>query len=216
NTAAVTAVNQFDSSAGNDSDNQTVTPNVADLSVTNSVDDATPNPNQQVTFTIIVSNGGPQQATNVTLTDQLPAGMTFVSATPSQGSYDQNTGLWTIGTIAASRSDLMTITRTNTTGTQKTNTARLTAADQFDPDSTPGNTNTGEDDESTITITPNVADVRLSKQVSNAAPQVAEQVTFTLTATNDGPQAATGLQVTDQLPAGLTFVSATPSVGTYN
>lgn len=224
NTAQVTAVNQFDSDStpnnnvGTEDDqaSATVTPNVADLSVTKTVDDATPNPNQNLTFTITVANGGPQQATTVSLTDQLPAGLTFVSATPSQGTYDQGTGVWTIGSINSAASVTLTIIATNTTAAAKTNTARLTTSDQFDNDSTPGNSVAGEDDESTITITPNVADVRLSKTVSSASPQLGQNVTFTITATNDGPQAASGLTVTDQLPAGFTFVSATPSVGTYN
>ncbi|MEX2026366.1 MAG: DUF11 domain-containing protein, partial [Pirellulaceae bacterium] len=224
NTAQVTASDQFDpnSTPGNnvgtedDQDSIDVTPQVADLSVIKEVDDATPNPGQTITFTIRVINGSTtQQATGVTLTDQIPAGMTIGTATTAAGTYDQTTGIWNIGTLAANTTATLTITATSTTAAVKTNTARLTTSDQFDPDSTPGNTAAGEDDESTITITPNVADVRLSKQVSNAAPQVGQNVTFTITATNDGPQAASGLQVTDLLPADLTFVSATASVGTY-
>ncbi|HUE74450.1 MAG TPA: SpaA isopeptide-forming pilin-related protein [Pirellulaceae bacterium] len=216
NTAQVTASDQFDGNAADDQDSVDVTPQVADLSVIKEVDDATPNNGQLITFTIRVTNSSTtQQATGVTLADQIPAGMTFGTATTAAGTYDQNTGIWNIGTIAAGTTVELTITATNTTADVKQNTARLMTSDQFDPDSTPGNTAAGEDDESTITITPNVADVRLSKQVSNAAPQVGQNVTFTITATNDGPQAASGLQVTDLLPAGLTFVSATASVGTY-
>ena len=45
---------------------------------------------------------------------------------------------------------------------------------------------------------------------------VGSNVDFTVTATNAGPSNASGVQVTDLLPPGLTFVSATPSIGTYN
>jgi uncharacterized repeat protein (TIGR01451 family) len=215
NTAQVTASDQFDTNAQDDQDSVDVTPQVADLSVTKDVDDATPNAGQTITFTIrVINHSTTQQATGVTLTDQIPAGMTIGTATTAAGTYDQNTGIWNIGTIAANATVELTITATSTTSAQKTNTARLTTADQFDPDSTPGNTVAGEDDELTITITPNVADVRLSKQVSTSSPELGQQVTFKVTVTNESSQAATGLKVTDQLPAGLTFVSKTAPAGT--
>ena len=52
--------------------------------------------------------------------------------------------------------------------------------------------------------------------MSNPTPNVGDTITFTVTLTNNGPNAATSVQVTDLLPAGLTFVSATPSQGTYD
>ena len=218
NTAQITASDQFDANTQDDTDSADVTPQVADLSVTKEVDDATPNAGQSITFTIrVINSSATQQATGVTLTDQIPAGMTIGSATTASGTYNQTTGVWDIGTIAANTTVTLTITATSATAAQKTNTARLTTSDQFDPDSTPGNTAAGEDDESTITITPNVADVRLSKTVSTSSPQVGQQVTFKVTVTNESSQAATGLKVTDQLPTGLTFVSKTAPAGTtYN
>ena len=41
---------------------------------------------QALTYTVIVTNNGPTRARDVTVTDVLPTGVTFVSATPSQGS----------------------------------------------------------------------------------------------------------------------------------
>src|SRR5262245_6819152 len=59
------------------------------------------------------------------------------------------------------------------------------------------------------------ANLTITKSVSNPTPNVGDTITFTVTLTNSGSSNATNVQVTDQLPSGLTFVSATPSQGTY-
>ena len=71
---------------------------------------------QQVEFTITAENvPGPtaDDATDVVLTDELPAGLAFVSST-GDGAYDATTGLWTLDTIAsgdtASRTIVATVT----------------------------------------------------------------------------------------------------------
>ncbi|MGZ9677414.1 choice-of-anchor L domain-containing protein [Flavobacterium sp. GNP001] len=53
-------------------------------------------------------------------------------------------------------------------------------------------------------------DLQISKAVDNPTPNVGSNVTFTLTANNLGTGAATGVNVTDILPSGYSFVSATP------
>src|ERR1044072_3548780 len=59
------------------------------------------------------------------------------------------------------------------------------------------------------------ADLSLTKVVSNPAPVIGTQVTFTVTLRNAGPGGAQSVRVRDRLPNGYTFVSATPSRGTY-
>jgi uncharacterized repeat protein (TIGR01451 family) len=60
------------------------------------------------------------------------------------------------------------------------------------------------------------ADVRIVKSASTLAPQVGSSITFTLTASNLGPDTATNIIVNDLLSTGYTFSSATPTSGTYN
>src|SRR6185295_8884474 len=79
----------------------TVTPPQADLTLTKTVDQVQPVVDSVVTFTAVVTNRGPDPATDVVLSDPLPPGVTFVSADASQGSYDHATGLWAIGTLPA-------------------------------------------------------------------------------------------------------------------
>ena len=95
----------------------------------------------------------------MTVTDLLPAGLTFVSATASQGSYNSANGIWTVGNVPANTTAILQVTTTVVGTTAITNTAQISASDQLDPDSTPNNNNAGEDDQSSITLTPQLADL---------------------------------------------------------
>ena len=207
NTATITDVDQFDPDTANNTASATVSPTSADLALTKTVNDANPDVGDQVAFTVTLTNQGPDTATNVTVIDLLPAGLTFVSATPSQGTYTPATGIWTVGTVATASPKTLQITATVVSPNARTNTATVADVDQFDPN-TANNT-------ASATVSPTSADLALTKTVNDANPDVGDQVAFTVTLTNQGPDTATNVTVTDLLPAGLTFVSATPSQGTY-
>ena len=81
-----------------------------DLHVAKTVDDPSPDEGQSITYTITVTNNGPAQATNVSLDDVLPAGLTAGTITPSQGSWAVPT--WTIGTLDGGSSATLTIQAT--------------------------------------------------------------------------------------------------------
>ncbi|QDV69471.1 Large cysteine-rich periplasmic protein omcB precursor [Rosistilla carotiformis] len=224
NVAEVTASDQFDSDStpGNGATTEddraevTVTPQTADLSLAKTVNDASPNVGENVTFTLTVSNSGPNQATGVRVLDELPTGMTFVSSSGSQGVYDSGTGVWNVGTISNSGTATLRIVATAGNAGLNANSAEIIASDQLDPDSTPGNGVPGEDDTAEVTFNAEIVDLSLAKTVNTAQPNLGENVTFTITVNNAGPDAATNVVVVDRLPTGLTFVSATPSQGTFN
>lgn len=125
-----------------------------DLSITNVVDEASPNVNDNVVFTLTLSNDGPEDATGVEVTNTLPGTLTFVSATPSQGSFDSGTGVWTVGSLNVSATVTLEITATVTTSDPATDSAEVTSADQDDVDSTPNNDVPSEDDQDDATVTP--------------------------------------------------------------
>ena len=129
-----------------------------DLSLTKTVNNPAPAVGSNVVFTITVANAaGFSTATGVTVSDVLPAGLAFVSATASQGSYNSTTGIWTVGTVNAGAGATLTITATVTTGGTKVNLAQVQTADQPDIDSTPGNRPAPppvEDDEDVASLTP--------------------------------------------------------------
>ncbi len=65
----------------------------------------------------------------------------------------------------------------------------------------------------TFTNTKNFVDLVLAKSVSNPAPDVGDTLTYTLQLSNNGPVAATNINVNDILPAGLTYVGSSISGG---
>ena len=207
NTATITASDQFDPNTGNNSASATETPQRADLVITKAVSNSTPNLGDTITYILAVDNSGPNTGTGVIVTDMLPTGVTFVSDNPSQGSYDDVTGIWTVGTVAVAATPTLTITVTVNSVNQIVNTATV-AGDQFDPNLTNNTDSTSTDAQA--------ADLAVLKTVSDPTPNVGDQVTFTVTVINTGPNTATGVQVTDLLPAGLTFVSDNPSEGAYD
>ncbi len=203
-----------------DEANAVVTPIPAssDLSLTKTVNNATPLVGTQVTFEIVVTNNGPQDNTGVQITDSLPSGYTFSNYTVSTGTYNSATGVWTIGNLANSKIETLQLTATVNAGGDYLNIAEITGADVPDPDSTPNNNVTTEDDYASAATTPVAlsSDLSLTKTVNNATPVVGSQVTFEVVVTNNGPQDNTGIQVTDLLPSGYTYVGFTVSTGTYN
>ena len=130
-----------------------VIPTDADLSLTKTVDIPTPDIGTDVVFTITASNAGPARATGVLVTDQLPSGFTYVGDT-SGGAYNPVTGVWTVGTLAIGASRSMNITATVEATGNYTNIAEVTAANQSDPDSKPGNGVPNEDDFASATAAP--------------------------------------------------------------
>ena len=128
----------------------------ADLSLGKTVSNAAPAAGATISYTLSVTNSAasPNAATGVTVTDVLPAGFTFVSATGA-GSYNNGTGIWTVGTVSIGATVSITITGTvsASAGVTVANVAQISASSQFDPDSTPANGVTTEDDYAAVNFT---------------------------------------------------------------
>ena len=103
--------------------------------------DATPIEGDTVTFDITVTNSGPLTATNVSLTDFLPAGLTATgnNGVVTQGSYDFATGVFDIGTLNVGQTATLTLEGTvnaGQSGNTITNTTTAATGDQVDTDTT--------------------------------------------------------------------------------
>ncbi|MDX2343850.1 MAG: proprotein convertase P-domain-containing protein, partial [Acidimicrobiia bacterium] len=190
----------------------------SDIWVTKTVSESAPLEGTTVTYTVTVLNAGPANATGVVVEDLLPAGVTYVSSTPSQGSYNDATGVWDVGAllrhqpvgsaVGIATLDIVARADIGSAGSTITNTATRTAVDQGD--AVPNN------DSASVDIVPvAAADLAVNKVVSDSGPGEGDTFTYDITVVNNGPSTATGVTIGDTLPAGITFISSDPSTGTY-
>src|SRR5262249_39105502 len=158
--------------------------------------DNTPDVGTNVTFTITVSNAGPSASSGVTVGEVLPNGYSVVSSSTANGSYKRGTGVGTLTNPIPSGSTptVQNVARVLAAGNYNNYAQVLTSG--FDPDSTPGNNSTTEDDDDTIIVTPNpVSDLSLTKNANTNSPLVGSNITFTITVSNAGPSASSGVTV---------------------
>lgn len=110
-----------------------------------------PVPGEPIVYTISVENNGPAGATNISLTDQLPAGLeaTDNNGIASAGTYDAATGLWSVGSLAPGETATLTLEGTvlpTAVGGDIENTTTSATSDQED--------NSTDGDTLTVAITP--------------------------------------------------------------
>jgi uncharacterized repeat protein (TIGR01451 family) len=129
NTANATTTSTDPTTPNTSTAGTTITAGNTDLSITKTPNQAPPyGTGGALTYTIAVANAGPSAAANVVVTDILPVGTTFVSATPSQGSCSGTTTVTcNLGTInnAGSATISLSLTLPSTPGLVA-NTASVT------------------------------------------------------------------------------------------
>ncbi len=187
-----------------------VQPRVADLAVTKT-GPTSASVGTEITYAIAVENGaGPTAADSVVVTDVLPAGVRFVSATEG-GTYDAGAGsvTWHVGSVPVGRRVAVGVTVSVVTDLYLVvrNTATVTSATD-DP--------VRDNDSSTAVTELNAqADLGVTMKGPEEAPS-GGRITYTVAIQHvGGTGAAEGVVVTDRLPPELGFVSATGG-GTYS
>lgn len=181
---------------------------VADLSLTKTVDPDHANVGDNVTFTLTAHNDGPSATNTVVINDTLPAGVTYVSSN-GDGVYNSTNGNWTITSLANGATATLNIVVTISDLGVIVNEAHVVTNPHPDTDTTDNTATT------TVTgISPN-ADLHLTKIVDHDTANIGDNVEYTLYVINNGPNTSTGAVVNDSLPSGLTFVGASGD-GTYS
>ena len=212
NTVTVSAANGTNPNNNSATVTDNLTPQ-ADLSILKTSGTTTAVPGTNITYNITVISNGPSTVTGAMVSDVLPAGTTFVSAT-NGATYDSgtNTVSFTTGTLANGGTDDFRITLAINlvdTGTLSNTATVAPPVGANDPDN--GNNSSTD----TVTLTP-PADLSIFKTDSNggsAAPGA--NVTYDITVTNNGPSTVTGAIVGTSCRQATTFVSATNGA-TYN
>ena len=209
---AVVAGNEGDLVADNDSDQATteVEP-AADLAITKTAGGATAG--ETVSWTIAVQNNGPSTADPVTVADTLPAGTTFASATPSQGSCTGGADVTcNLGALASGGSAQISVTASVAAGTAgQTLRNRATAtAPQVDPDPT---NNEAESVTEILPPAPGGPNVSLRKTASTKRPALGKPFRYRLLVENQGDQPARGVRVVDTLNKSVRLRSVNASKG---
>ena len=153
--------------------------------------------NANFDYTITVTNNGDGDATGATVVDTLPAGLTYVSSDPA-GAASGSTVTWNVGELAPDDSATVTLTVRGTAGGAKVNVATASSGgNSFQP-------------EARATTTILVPDITVEK-AGRPAMFVGNQVTYTLTASNSGDAALTGVTITDTIPTGMSYVTSSPA-----
>ena len=181
----------------------------ADVSVTKT---ASPNPltaEANLTYTFIVTNNGPSAASDVSLFDQLPAGLAFVSLTQTEGPPATcslpvlDTVSCAIGTLASGASAVFEVVLhvSETSLGTLLNTATVSSSAPFDPDTANNSSSVA------TTVVAASADVAVTK--SDAPDPVAPgaDLAYTISITNNGPSDAQDVTFVDATPPSTTFVS---------
>ena len=161
----------------------------AKLELTKTVNRDLVKPGETPVFTVTVTNTGGSVATDVRLTDALPAGLRGANIDQT---FNLEPGASKTVTLEAVVEDNSSGVIVNTANVNW-NGATLTASAQ-------------------VRVQP-VIDLSITKTVTPANPTVGDTVTYTITVTNAGPSSASDVTMSDPLPAGLTYVSSTTSRG---
>ncbi len=181
-----------------------------------------------LTYSLEVTNNGPEDATDLEVSDPLPAGTTFSSVAPSAVWTCMTPAVGAGGTVTctapllgvgetATIDIVVTVDAGLAAGTVLTNTATLTTTSN---DANPADDSATTD--TTVSAPGVVADYSVTKTAAPDPVFAGDNLTYMVTVTNSGPGTIANVSLTDFLPAGTTFQSlsepagwtcSTPSVG---
>lgn len=203
------AGNEYDCNLTNNIVNKSIeVASSADLFVKKYVNNTAPDFGEIIKWSVVVSNNGPDIATNVRVNDLLDDGLIFVKSSSTKGSYDAKSGIWTIDSLAPETDETLNIyCKVNKIG-KILNFVSVNST-QYD-----WNESNNHDNESVDTV--KIADLSVIKLINNSNPNYNDLIKWTIIVSNNGPNMATGVIVNDLLPKSVEYISSYLSKGFYN
>jgi uncharacterized repeat protein (TIGR01451 family) len=210
-TASVSSTTADPNASNNSVTVNTLVANTADLSVTNTPSPVPVQANTTITYTQVVTNGGPSTATSVSLTETAPANTTAQTLTGPAG-WTCNVGTLTCSnpSFAAGSATITYVVLVNSgtaPGTAINETATVSSS-ITDPNSS-NNSATAAD----VVALNTQADLVVTNSASPTSVAAGSNVTYTQTVNNKGPAVASGATFTQVTPPNSNFQSITPPAG---
>lgn len=203
------AGNEYDCNLTNNIVNKSIeVAQSADLFVKKYVNNTSPDFGEIIKWSVVVSNNGPDIATNVQVNDLLDDGLIFVKSSSTKGNYDVKSGIWTIDSLAPETDETLNIyCKVNKIG-KILNFVSVNST-QYD-----WNESNNHDNESVDAV--KIADLSVIKLINNSNPNYNDLIKWTIIVSNNGPNMATGVIVNDLLPKSVEYISSYLSKGFYN
>lgn len=203
------AGNEYDCNLTNNIVNKSIeVAQSADLFVKKYVNNTAPDFGEIIKWSVVVSNNGPDIATNVQVNDLLDDGLIFVKSSSTKGNYDVKSGIWTIDSLAPETDETLNIyCKVNKIG--KILNFGSVNSTQYD-----WNESNNHDNESVNAV--KIADLSVIKLINNSNPNYNDLIKWTIIVSNNGPNMATGVIVNDLLPKSVEYISSYLSKGFYN
>ena len=150
-----------------------------------------------IKFIVTITNNGPHDDKNVNTTIDLGEFLDYLSSNSDKGTYNPNTGVWTIGDLNVGETITLEIIATPNT------VAEITASSEA--------INGSEDSNlanNFASLAVDVIDYTINKDVNDTNPNWGDEIEYAVTVENIGSASSSNVVVTDVLPDGVEFVSA--------
>ena len=150
-----------------------------------------------IKFIVTITNNGPHADKNVNTTIDLGEFLDYLSSNSDKGTYNPNTGVWTIGDLNVGETITLEIIATPNT------VAEITASSEA--------INGSEDSNlanNFASLAVDVIDYTINKDVNDTNPNLGDEIEYVVTVENIGSASSSNVVVTDVLPGGVEFVGA--------